>query len=188
MRQVGADGELGRLVPWQREVLQPQVWQIEDRDLSRRRCRQREAIGYGWVYAMWGDARDDFGRRILLQSCSGVSTQTQYLEPKDLPCVESAEVVCHQRKRKAGPVDVFRRAHIRGQVQLFDLFLWYDLLKKPAPPTLSTPCFEGRPQDCHCSLGEETVLQRVPIFFAAWASSVMELFFQLLFWATEWVF
>ena len=96
-----------------------------------------------------------------------LATQTQYLEQKDLPRVESAKVVCHQRKRKAGPVNVFRRAHIRGQVQLFDLLLRYDLLKKPAPPTLSTPCFEGRLQDCHCSLGEETVLQRVPIFFAA---------------------
>ena len=92
---------------------------------------------------------------------------TRYLERSDLPSIEPAEVVCHQRKRKAGPVDVLRRAHVWGQVQLFHFFLWYDLLQKPTSPTFSTPCSDSRPQDCHCSLGEETVLQRVPIIFAA---------------------
>ena len=112
------------------------------------------------------------------KAVSGISTP--YLDENDLPSIESAEVACHQRKRKARPIDVFGRAHIRGQVHLFDLFFRNDLLQKPAPPTFSTPCSDGRPQDCHCSLGEETVLQRVPIIFAACAS-IMELFFQLVF-------
>ena len=92
---------------------------------------------------------------------------TRYPDRNELPSIEAAEVVCHQRKRKAGPVDVLGRAHVWGQVQLFHFFLWYDLLQKPTPPTFSTPCSDSRPQDCHCSLGEETVLQRVPIVFAA---------------------
>lgn len=56
------------------------------------------------------------------------ATWTRSSSGNELPSIESAKIVCHKRKRKAGPVDVFRRAHIRGQVQLFNLFFWYDLL------------------------------------------------------------
>ena len=68
-------------------------------------------------------------------------TSTRYWDSNDIPSIESAEIVGHQGKRKARSVYVFRRTHVGGQVQLFDLFFRYDLLQEPAPAAFSTPCF-----------------------------------------------
>ena len=96
----------------------------------------------------------------------------------DLPGIEATEVVGHQREGEARPVNVLGGSHIWAHIKLINLFLRYDLLEKPAVTAFSTPSIVMVFHQSHCSLGEETVLERLSIFFAAW-TMFMQLVFKL---------
>ena len=85
----------------------------------------------------------------------------------NLPGIEATEVVGHQGEGEARPVNVLGGSHIWAHVKLIDLLTRYDLLENPALTAFSTPSIVMISHQGHCLLGEETVLERLSIFFAA---------------------
>ena len=85
----------------------------------------------------------------------------------DLPSIEATEIVGHQGEGEARSVNVLGGSQIWAHVKLIDLLLRYDLLEESALTAFSTPSIVMVFHQGHCLLGEETVLERLSIIFAA---------------------
>lgn len=110
-------------------------------------------------------------RRFWKTNTTPILGNTQRLmshgQARDLPGIETTEVVGHQGEGEARPVNVLGGSQIWAHIKLINLLLRYNLLEKPAVTAFSTPFIVMVFHQGHCLLGEETVLERLSIFFAA---------------------